>query len=443
MSSLRLPLELVEEIFGHLLEVTNPRIPSSPSRSALRACALSCRAFFCPAIRYLWHNMYPLPLLKLLPGFGLDENGFYDITDGLDSNDMERFDLYSFMVKTILITENSEFQVRSTVYATLSTTRPRPLPSLTSVTCSVEHFSPRILFMVSPFLESVTFTRVDSRKLSEYLPLLAKESPMLHSLSILEAYGESDLSYIAQLPQLRLLKLTLREDLGFSTKTGRLADRGPWSLKQLDLRDYFQPLKDIIGVMGLYRNSELSSLSLICLEKPRKGWVEIFGILSSQWSHTLTDLTLNIGRVTDIDATMQTSWLNTFKPLSSLKNLQLFHLSVHGVTWENTSCEMIISDIGSRWPNLTDLKFLTDSSNNQPTLTSLTSLSSCFPQLKRASISLDPLSITHNESSSIPTSNVDHKLERITLVIRSTVDRSASLANHLDRIFPHLKDVSM
>jgi hypothetical protein len=72
-----LPVELVEEIFSYLFEVTAEEILVTKSKRDLRSCALSCRALFRPAIRVLWRNVELIPLLNLLPGFRAVNRWYY------------------------------------------------------------------------------------------------------------------------------------------------------------------------------------------------------------------------------------------------------------------------------------------------------------------------------------------------------------------------------
>ncbi|KAF5339710.1 hypothetical protein D9758_014888 [Tetrapyrgos nigripes] len=445
-----LPTELIEEIVQYLIkELDEDEFYNSDSRRNLFPCALSCSAFFRPAIRALWHTVELLPLLKLLPGFEVVD-GSYVINGELDDVSLARFDLYSFMVKKLLVFETHP--VHHSVYSSLAVARPLPLPSLTSVYCHAKLFSlDETMFMLSPSVESVLFFSCNDQVLIDYLSALSvlqEEAPMLRSLSIYGVSGKDfDIATVSQLEDLRELELNLY-NLRIKEMQGPFY---PLELKRLGLNGAVYSVQSALMVLDVYEYSEIETFSLTGSVLPAEAGQEIFSAIFSQWSGSMTSLELDIcimvlDEVVEPDAEDPLS--DFLSPLYSLENLEVFDLRYRG---DNDSfTDILISDICEAWPNLTKLKMDSHGFENAPTVTSLKVLAERCPKLKQVSIPLDITNapaINHDThtNKSLPSS---HTLESITFLVEGEIslqyllaNGSASLPYHLDVAFPFLKEV--
>ncbi|KAF5372496.1 hypothetical protein D9758_005132 [Tetrapyrgos nigripes] len=448
-----LPTELVDEIFSYSFNV--PDRVEALTRQSRRDFALVHGAV----------NTSLISLLKLLPGFGFvlckkgrKYVGDYRITGLLNDDSLQSFDLYASTVKRLIMSE--DYKVHPSVYTALASLRPRPLPSLIRLRCGSELFTFKMMFMISPCLQSAVFEWADDGHLMKSLSLVKEESPLLHSLVITRAAGELslELNNIAQLRNLRVFDLSVRK-LVIEIREGRPFN--PSTLKQLVLREALYDWEDIIKVVDLYRTSGLQAFSLEG-GMPREKWELIFGVLSAQQSNTLTKLSLDLDirhlAADDGVPTVRIDTLSDFlRPLYRLNNLQMLCFSFNSTDageWHDTCItDTVISDICHVWPNLVNLEMLSHRIDSRPTLVSLQTLSTCCPRLKQVSLPFDISnlpSIGHDEHNT-PTSppNTSHQLESMIVVADSYQYRdllangSASLAYHLDATFPHLKDVSI
>ncbi|KAF5365963.1 hypothetical protein D9758_006636 [Tetrapyrgos nigripes] len=479
-SSTALPTELIEEIVSYMVDVQNDswfqiEVLTVASKRDLLSCALSCTAFFGPAMRTLWSTAELTRLLQLLPGLdwqllpGLVVGSSCVLTDELTEVSLKRFDIYTSMVKTLV--HHGDWRDYTSVCSSLALIRPRPLLSLKHVYFHTYRltfsWSGEMMLMVSPVLKSAFFSFC-SPSIMAYISIIKDEATMSDSLTISltiphARYANFDLACISQLQNLRFLHLFL--DLS-TVETGASAVSHPRHLKELRL-DYDKALntpKDVFTVLRIYRNSGVESFSL---QGALQG-VDIQRILnamSSQWSRTLTTLSLNIS-INQWPIGKET-FLDIIRPLRSLHKLQVFMgkftLGPTGPTdWISAPpviyiTHPLIPDICNAWHNLVDLEIRTDGFEN---ILAVASLAEHCPKLKRLSIPFDILAVPsiddvqHRNTFPLESS---HKLESITLMVKEGTDLEGTdfvslvargsvisrLAYLLDLTFPYLKEVSI
>ncbi|KAF5357615.1 hypothetical protein D9758_007498 [Tetrapyrgos nigripes] len=453
-----LPIELVEEIMHCVVEVTfdvrfpSCHTPTAASRRDLLSCALSCSAFFHPTMEHLWSNSELMPLLKLLPGFKVIDSS-YVLTGQLDEASLKRFDLYSSKVKTLVLYspkgKDTPILVDKSVYTSLALLRPRPLLSLAHVYCYeyTEIFSNEMIFMISSSLESAAFQSCSSQDIMSYLSIIKNEGnrSTFHSLTLENLWGDIDLAYVSQLQNLQVFGLNI-----YLSSVENEAVLYPRYLKQLDLRGAFYVTQNIFTMLAIYRNSPVESFSLDA-SLVDKDFRKIFSVASSQWSRTVTTLSLDINMM---EAEMgQEKFLDIVRPLfSSLHNIQFFTGTFIGLSEEVYVTGALISNISDAWHNLINLKVWTRHENANIALASLKTLSEGCLNLKQVYILFDTLHmpvVDHNEPE-VSLSSSSHQLESLTLLVDASVlhdfaaigpGATESLAIHLGTIFPYLEDI--
>ncbi|KAF5344029.1 hypothetical protein D9758_012879 [Tetrapyrgos nigripes] len=439
---LTLPNELIGEILGYLVEVTHGlEVLVASSREDLRSCALSCSATFLPAIRILWNNVELIPILKLLPGFG-GADGYYVIT-GPDLNDdtLARFDLYCSMVKRLVVPD--AYRVHPSVYTSLALARPRPLPLLNSVYCfSTETFAENSMFMISPHLESTTFSYCSSQDLQTYFALVRDGAPQLQSVSITHSTDSLEFAFAtaSQLPNLR--KLTLNDGLLSTAQSATFR-----SLKELNL-GRIRDASTVLTVLKSCRESKLESFSIQLASYNSGVWEKIFGVLSSQWSRTVIQVDVDYRAEVDGEADI----LVCVQPLYSLQNIRIFKMRFCHSGPSSSITDALVSNVCNAWPNLTSLSMESYEYDQRLTVASLKTIYERCPSLKHVSIPFDiahlpPINVGEHSDALLPSSS-SHKLECITIfvvdtaVVRSLLaNGSTSLSHHLGITFPYLKDV--
>ncbi|KAF5372529.1 hypothetical protein D9758_005143 [Tetrapyrgos nigripes] len=449
-----LPIELIEEIADYVVKVTVDRqfridTLTAAARRDLLSCALSCSAFFHPFMRILWRASKHIWLLKLLPGLEV-KDGSYILSGKLDEAALERFDIYSSMVKTLVYPgpqgKDIPIPVNKSVFTSLALLRPRPLLSLTHVYI---YTSPVTFFekmMVSPVLESAFFKYCHIEDIIAFLSIVKDDAPTFQSLTLGSLHGRFDLASVSQLQNLRVFDL----DVYFTA-----IEKGPVShprcLKQLDLQGIEYDSSNVLTVLQIYQDSGVESFSLEgALDG--EGFKTIFNMVSSQWSCSVTTLSLNLHILIELEMGTDLELVDVIRPLHSLHNIQFFTGK-----WTGSSTvyftDTVVYNLCNGWHNLIDFDIWSNGDNI--TLASLATLSGAnCPSLKRASI---PFNILHVPSvnreecnDTFFQLNSSHQLEFLTLIVGRNSDLyhfvlsasgSTSLAYHLDTFFPFLKDV--
>ncbi|KAF5356374.1 hypothetical protein D9758_009477 [Tetrapyrgos nigripes] len=462
-----LPIELIDEIISCVGETTTDvrfdiEVLTDASRRNLLSCALSCSTFFRPAMRNLWRTSELLWLLRLLPALEVVD-GSYVITDQLDNVSLKRFDVYSAMVKRLVLpgpSTNTPPPVHKSVYTSLALIRPRPLPSLTHVYCSAHtSLSNETFLIISPLLESVVLSYCGSQDTMAYLTRIREEAPFMHSLTIGQTLGEFDFAYVSQLRNLQVFDLYL-----FLTAIETQPLQYPRSLKQLHLRGALYAAKDVFTVLRMYRDSGVESFSL---QGALSGedFRTIFSTVSSQWPLTMTTLSLQLNIVELVRE--KEGLLDVIRPLFSLGNIQNFTGSFYCPGGDIYITDAFIGDICQAWPRLVKLELSARRHEYFPTVASLTLLSEACPKLEILTIPFDTLHIPSMQCDehrdALLSSKSSHKLESITLlgkydfqdevaaadedevnvnVLNEVIANASttSLAYHLDIAFPYLKE---
>ncbi|KAF5372472.1 hypothetical protein D9758_005137 [Tetrapyrgos nigripes] len=449
-----LPIELVEEIADYVVEVTIDRqfridTLTAATRRDLLSCALSCSAFFHPFMRILWRASELIWLLKLLPGLKV-KDGFYILSGKLDEAALERFDIYSSMVKTLVYPgpkgKYITIPVNKSVFTSLALLRPRPFPSLTHVYCET---SPATFFheiMISPVLESAFFKFCRSEDIIAFLSVVKDDAPTFQSLTLGSLHGYFDLASVSQLQNLRVFDLDV-----YLTAIEKGPVSHPRCLKQLDLHDIIYGPSNVLEVLRMYQNSDVESFSLEgALDG--EGFQTIFGMVSSQWSRSVTTLVLRLN-IMELEMGSE-ELLDVIGPLHSLHNVQFFTGRFTALSKVVYLTDTVVSSLCNGWYNLIHFDIGSHQENVNITMASLKTLSGAnCPSLKRVSIPFDILhvpSVDHKEcdNTSFPLSS-SHQLEFLTLIVEGKEPDShdfvdggfTSLAYHLDTCFPFLKDV--
>ncbi|KAF5339705.1 hypothetical protein D9758_014887 [Tetrapyrgos nigripes] len=440
------------------------------SKKDLLSCALTCRAFFDPAIRVLWHTVELLPLLKLLPGFQ-SQGGNYVLAGQLDEASMERvYSIYFAKVRRLILQDIHEgFAIRDSVYAALAHLLPVPLPHLTHVYCSIPLRTEfhGMMFMLSPHLRSVALS--DKSGSSHFAAKYLHQIPILESLAIKQGLDAGyDLERISQMRNLRVLHLSLLEcdPLQTLVHLDRLEDlfieillskievsmvhaARPNCLKRLETSFCSAPV-----LFELYQESPLESLTLSRFQGEPE-FSTTFPSIPTQWSRTLTTLIAKQHGVIAIDAPHPFSTIS--QPLCNLEQLRVVKLVNFQEQFYVVDDD--ISNIAHAWPSLVELEIdaYTPAANTQrfPTVASLYTLSRRCPNLESVTI---PFGVTNADALTPPSqSNVsnpvsssggfNHKLKRISFDVLSVYgksrleDKSAVLAYHLHSAFPYLREV--
>ncbi|KAF5372528.1 hypothetical protein D9758_005142 [Tetrapyrgos nigripes] len=280
----------------------------------------------------------------------------------------------------------------------------------------------------------------------EAFPDVKGDAPIFQSLTLRSVVGSFDLAYISQLQNLRVFNLDV-----YLTAIEKGPVSHPRCLKQLDVHDIIYDPSNVLTVLGIYRDSDVESLSL---EGALGGedFKTILSMVSSQWSRSVTTLALYI---TIIELEMGTEeLLDIVRPLHSLHNVQFFTAKWLGPSQVVYFTDTVVYNLCNGWHNLIHFDIWCHHVNANITLASLKTLSGAnCTSLKRASIPFDVLhipSVDHEEcdNTSFPLSS-SHHLEFLTLIVggkqsdlNDFVDSGfTSLAYHLDTFFPFLKDV--
>ncbi|PPQ80654.1 hypothetical protein CVT25_001635 [Psilocybe cyanescens] len=203
--------ELVELIFSFF----DSPIEVKGSRKTLLNAALTCKAFFNPAMDILWSSIDSwtallklIPKVQYLPSGGMRTN-LFTTTDVLDEDDLQRLCLYSQRVKCIRFSNFTEF-VSTHIYS------------------SIKHLSPNNIF---PNLAKLHIDDIGGLYMDNLNGLSIIPSPSLFSLHIggitppTEAKYISDVTLLGQFSNIilkRLADFTMLEILFLQIQTAAL-----------------------------------------------------------------------------------------------------------------------------------------------------------------------------------------------------------------------------
>ncbi|KAF5372589.1 hypothetical protein D9758_005164 [Tetrapyrgos nigripes] len=310
--------------------------------------------------------------------------------------------------------------------------------------------------MVSPSLKSALFHLCEAQDVHVFLSAAREKAPMLQSLTIISPRISSlDLGYLSQLQNLQSL------DFGYAvTVKAHVAEsvvpvQFPQSLKQLKLHggQIVRGARQLFDVLEIYRASEIESLYIGGIIF-RADLERMFSVLSSQWSCTITNLTLQLlvpKLLTNMDQTPNLI-LDFIRPLFSLQSLRVFEAGIISIRWLDVCImDTLITDICNTWPQLTKLQICSNGFEELPTVESLKTLSQLCLDLERVTVPFNIVgvpSVHFDNDSTTYLSSSSHKLKCFTVIVEDDntlqeflINSSRSLAYHLDLSFPYLKDV--
>ncbi|KAF8902386.1 hypothetical protein CPB84DRAFT_861165 [Gymnopilus junonius] len=274
---------------------TSPPLP--PPKYALLPAALTCKAFFLPAIRVLWFESSILYLLRVIPV--LVRRGKTFILNGVITEEhMQRVDLYAGCIRRL---HSFAFNVKvsSQVYAIVSRLRyPSLVPALKQLKFLSIHNMPlenlNSLFLIkSPTLADIQIGRIDSTTEVVVASFLQHVSSHAQTLDLKGRLTSVTFNVLPQFLRLKMLFLEIQPTTPQVDFLGMCAQIKTLELLWLGIHPEFQYTGTSTAAV------EFSSLFSLIIAAPVNPMIDILGIFRSVELPRLGSIRLNF-RPTDL-----------------------------------------------------------------------------------------------------------------------------------------------
>ncbi|KAF9525962.1 hypothetical protein CPB83DRAFT_858698 [Crepidotus variabilis] len=390
------------------------------TRRRLLATALTCKAFFDPAMGLLWRMMESIiPVLKILPTFA-KMNDTYTINGPVTPSQLHRLRQYAKNIRYLYLC-GSQDSIAGHALLRLSHINPPIFPAVVTVLVSiptlilrnVENLNCLFLAGSSPSLQTLSFTDVTYSTedfIASFLSFASGGVAKIENLTLRGRLSDNSLGLLCEFNKLKTINLTMQSTTVQASAILHCARLE--GLEELCVRLDNSSIFD-----ASYQGSTIPFPTLKTLELCGPT-TEVAKILTSMTAPTLQNITVSFSpsfgwvSVETVEACIEAC--GAISPLS-LQHLRLLGGSGHGTglvlsrgsllplascvqlkSFELSGAQLLITDVdiqqiceGGAWKNLESLRLPLSTRRIAPSLVAVIILARCCPALQTLVASID------------------------------------------------------